>query len=325
MKTLRCIRIVAAFLLLHQTVLYAQNFRGDLIAYDHISPDGPVTHEIGAGQVVLFGFERDIRFLDGIEITITPQRTVAPIGAFSFTVYGSVDRPDTDGIANLAGRTLATTVLAGSDTQTIAVPLSSSHEIREERGRVLAAVADPRTGAVAVHLAPAMKGMTVGAVEQVYDVEVTPILRPVGAIVVELVGDAELVDRARGLLDLTLDGESIVEGEVVERPPGIYRLDATAGEIVRHAVNVGIEVGRIQRIAVEAAEPRASVRFVVPSVAEVYWNGALLAEHRDMSVSPGVYALLVRLGDFSVSRQVTVEANREYEIEVGLDILVKED
>ncbi|MCG8481170.1 MAG: hypothetical protein MI724_18895, partial [Spirochaetales bacterium] len=286
---------------------------------------GAVTREIGAGQVVLFGFERDIRFLDGIEITVTPRRPFSSVGAFSLTVYGSVDRPDTDGIANLVGRALATAVLAGADTQTIAVPLGAAHGVGPERGRILATAADPRTGAVALHLVPAMKGMTVGAVEQVYEVEVHPILRPVGAIVVELVGDAELVSRARGLLDLTLDGESIVEGEIVERPPGIYRLDAMAGEIVRHVVNVGIEVGRIQRVTVEATEPRASIHFVVPSVAEVYWNGALLSEHRDLSVSPGVYALLVRLGDFSVSRQVTVEANREYEIEVGLDILVKED
>jgi hypothetical protein len=144
-------------------------------------------------------------------------------------------------------------------------------------------------------------------------------------LVVSLSGEPDVVERAAGILTISLDGDPVSPDELMEVDPGIYRLEAQAGDFLAYTSNVGIERGRVRTVVLEATEPQATVRLSVPSVADVYWNGNLVVSRRDMSVSPGIHSLIVRLGDFSVSRKVELAANERYVIGIDLDILLNQD
>nr|MDA3949973.1 hypothetical protein [Spirochaeta sp.] len=94
--------------------------------------------------------------------------------------------------------------------------------------------------------------------------------------------------------------------------------------LLSHTANVGINRARIEEVVLTAEIPRAAIRINVPSVADVFWNGERVTD-RSLSVEPGIHTVLIRLGDFSLSQQLELEPNGEYEVGMDLDILLKQN
>lgn len=304
----------------------AQSFRGEVVYRSTVPSADAIVAEISAGQILLVSFDGpDARFLSGLDISVrAPQRAPRP-GSFSIAVYGSVDAPTAGQFVNLAGRPLGTVPLADEARYRLWVPLHGDATPAAEPGIQRLAAADRNTGSVAIQLVPVMKGMNSRDLDRQYRVTVSPVLRPVGGLEVVIGGEPDILELAQPSLQVSLAGEPISPGRVIERSPGIYRLEVQAGDYLSYTGNIGIEQGEIRRVNLEAREPHATVRLSVPSISEVYWNGTLVSERGDIRVSPGDHTLMVRLGDFSVSRQVSLAANESYEVAIDLDILLNED
>ncbi|MFW5827191.1 MAG: hypothetical protein ACOCU4_03820 [Alkalispirochaeta sp.] len=299
----------------------SQSFRGEVTNRESITSDTRVESQLSAGDVVLFHIDPTfLRFIEALEITIEPQEQAVAPGSFSVAVFGAVDPPAAQGVQNLAGQRLETLPLTDPEGHRLFLPLDEDYSRAQG---TTTRPADPRIGDIALQLVPIMKGMDNEALSTTYSVRISPRLRPIGALRVSLAGEAELLSRTREELQLTLNGEEIGEDTVVERTPGIYRLEAQAGDFLETTTNVGIEQGHIREITLEPREPLAMIRVSVPTVAEVYWNGTRLVDQRPFTAAPGEYSIMIRLGDFTVSRRVELEAHEEYELGIDLDILLK--
>jgi hypothetical protein len=318
--------ILLLILLLASHQLFAENFRGEISRRIDLDANGSTEVPIGAGEIILLApSDESRRFVNGVDLVVASISPDLPSGAYTIAVYGGVDAPEEPGYVNLAGTSLGTIPPSRGNRYRIHVPFSSDTRVSSEAGLTITAPADLNTGPVAVQLVPIMKGMNDADLDATFRVEVSPRLRPVGALVVSLAGESAVVDRASEILTVRLDGSPVEPDQLLELEPGIYRLEAQAGDFLTYTSNVGIERGRVRQVVLEATEPRATIRVSVPSVADVYWNGSLLASRRDVSVSPGTHSLMIRLGDFSVSREVELAANERYVIGIDLDILLNQD
>lgn len=302
---------------------HSQSFRGEVTNRDILSADTVVERSISSGDVLLFTIaESALRFTTGVELVITTDDGSVVPGSYSAAIYAGVDSSQGTGVQNLAGQRLATIPLTDPIQHRILVPFESA-EPSDQRGATRPA--DPQIGHLAVQLVPIMKGMDTRALSTVYSVTVTPQLRPIGAVRIELEGDADLLRRTRAELTLTLNGEEVDEEKVVEREPGIYRLEAQAGDFLDTTSNIGIEQGRLREVILQPQEPAATIRVSVPSVAEVYWDGARLVDHDTFTAAPGQHSVMIRLGDFTVSRRIELDAHESYELAIDLDILMKQN
>lgn len=306
------------------TSLAAQSFRGEIHAQHRFEDASTYTTTLGSGEVLLLSFPADARFFAGLRVEIRTAQASAPPGTFTATVWSSVDADSTEGVATFAGQQIGTLPVV-RPRQSMLIPTESGTALTADAGEFRTREINPSLGPVAVQLVPVMKGATDAALAIRYEISVSPVLRSVGGVVVELSGESELVRATRSELTLTLDDAPISLDEVIERTPGIYRLTATAGDYLDVTVNVGVDRGEIRTITLEPTEPRAQVRINLPNVAELYWNGALVQDTTPLTVAPGTHSLLIRLGDFTLTRQVTLEANQRYDIGLDLDILFNED
>lgn len=302
-----------------------QSFRGEVVLRDEITTTSRAGTTLGVGQLAVIAVAPEaLRFVESLVIEVTPPEAAPPTGSFSVGVFGSVDAPAETGVVNLAGVPL-TTVPLGAGRSRIVVPFRDSLDVTPAAGSTRTGLADPNTGAVAVQLIPVAKGLSESAARAGYAVSITPNLRAVGALEITLSGDQSILPEAREILSVTLDGVPVDIDTVLERTPGIYRLEARAGDYLEYTSNVGIDQGRIHRMTLEAREPRATVRLSVPSVAEVFWNGEFMEQRESFTVAPGRHDVVIRLGDYSVSRRVSLEVNETYEVAINLDILLNRD
>ncbi len=303
--------------------VHADNFRGQTL--EPLFFDGPSQQsiEIATGEVAIVQVDTNYPFIAGFEIVATP----GPEGFgqdFALAVWGSVDPPSSVGMHNLVGVEVATTILTGRSRIAMAIPFRDVDGFSPPPGTTRTQAVNAGTGAIAVQLVPFMKGISPEALDRQISLQVRPILRPVGGILVRLQGEPTVVANARASLQLNIDGRDVRADEVLELPPGIYRVSARAGDLLDFTGNVGVEIGSIEILALTAAEPRAEVRFDVPSIAEVFWDGERVP-NEGLSVPPGVHTVLIRVGDYSVSRQIAVEGDGTYRIGLDLDILMNQD
>jgi hypothetical protein len=300
--------------------VHGQSFRGEINTRETLSSGGEIDSSISSGDVILLSVDESaLRFVTGLDIVIEPESDSIVPGSFTVAVFGAVDPPEESGVQNFAGRRLSTIPLTNPVRQRVFVPFRSDYAGTENS---ITDPADPRIGDIAIQLVPIMKGMDSRALSAAYSVNVTPRLRPVGAVRISVVGDPELVQRTREELEISLDGETIEADTVIEREPGIYRLEARAGDFLDVTSNVGIAQGRIREISLEPQEPVATVRVSVPTVAEVYWNGNRMVDHSSFTASPGEHSVMVRIGDFTVSKRIELNAHEDYELAIDLDILI---
>ncbi|MFO8042837.1 MAG: hypothetical protein R6U25_06530 [Alkalispirochaeta sp.] len=314
---------IVALTVLAAAEVPGQSFRGEVINREVLSVESVVEQSISSGEVLLFTIpDAALRFMTGVELTVSTEDTNVAPGSYSTTIYAAVDPPQENGVQNLAGQRLATFPLTEPVRQRIFIPFGAA-DSGDQRGVTRAA--DPQIGDLAVQLVPIMKGMDSQALSTTYSVTITPRLRQIGAMRIELDGDEDLLRRTRAELTVTLNGEEIDEEAIIERAPGIYRLEAQAGDFLDTTTNIGIEQGRLREVVLEPQEPAATIRVSVPSVAEVYWNGARLVDYDAFTAAPGEHSIMIRLGDFTVSRNIELDAHESYELAIDLDILMKQN
>jgi hypothetical protein len=287
-------------------------------------PEQTTTVALTSGEVAVIAVPSERIFTSGIALQVRTPEIPIPPGVFTLAVYGAVDAPADGGIVTIAGALRDRIPLGTGRAVQVSIPFAGYDAPAVPAGTRVVTGIDPGIGAIGFQIVPAAKGMQPELLETVFDIEVEAILRPVGALSVEVTGESDTVSEARDLLSLTIDGRPIDPDVLTELPPGIYRLDASAGDLLSYAANVGIERAEITRVVLEAERPKAQVRINVPSVAEVFWNGSRRTE-RTLTVEPGTHTVLIRLGDFSLSRRIDLEAHGEYEVGIDLDILLKQN
>lgn len=306
--------------------LPAQSFRGDIVT--SIRLDGAVdeTVEMRAGEVVTLEFVPDERFVQAVRIEVRlPREVTLPPGTFSVDVYDRVDSDAPSGLTTIAGRRLLAQPVAGAAVA-ISVPVSREGAgAPASVGTFVTGTADRTVGMLAFQLTPLSKGTAIDLDAVPVTVRVSTELRPVGALAFALEGEQEAIDRARPLLVVSIDGRAIDPFEVTELAPGIYRVFAAAGDYLERATNVGINQGELRTIDLAVELPTATVTVALPSVAELFWNGELVGRGASLEVEPGFHTVVIRLGDFSVTRRLELLADRSYEIGLDLDISVDQD
>lgn len=312
-----------------------QALRGEVTAMETISSAEPMEFHLEGGTVVLLLGQEDFPYLQGLRITAAPLPRGYPPGGFSLLVFGDVDPPpkelleDTPGYVSLSGRRLARIPLHPGHSETVTIGITSSRPATGETIPALddvSATADLSRGALALQMVPAAKGFLPGRGDYSHLLRVEPVVPPLGGVVIDLDGDEALLEETRPLLSLSLEGREIFPGTLSFLAPGIYQLEARAGQYLKHLQNVGVERATTTRIILEPHEPRSFLVFRLPSVAEVFLDGELLPLHGETPLErpPGRYMLFIGLGDFFISRSVLLKPHKRYEVGLDLDVLIEE-
>ena len=315
--------VAGVLFLLIATRSAALNFRGEIahtVTVDHTAAE-PIT--LHAYQVLLIDVREETqRYAEAVELRVTPPATRGPT-FLSLRTYGAVSYEERLGVASLVGVSLGNTPLEGSMRTVFRVPFSDQSSRPSEAGVVLLSETDVGTGYIAVQLVPTTKGMSDPNSLSSCKIAVTPVLRNVGGIRILLEGSPDARRLIAPLTTLSLAGQEIDEGRVYERTPGIYLLEAEAGAYLSYTANVGVERGVTREVGITVSQPLSTVRLTVPSVAEVLWNGELITT-TSFSAPPGVHDVMIRLGDYTVTRSVTVKPLEDVEVSINLDILLTE-
>ncbi len=308
----------------------AESFRGEVVAIEEIDAEAERSATLALGEVFLVRPDPSEPFIVGLELDLDVSGPPARYaGEFALQVYGNVAGPHISGLRDLEGRRIALVPITAPRRQYIILPTRLSDPPDGTADDTVLDRVELQTDEwFALQLVPLMKNLPQDPTSIALPISASPRLATVGGLLVEieslLATDADI--EGDETYTLLLDGDEIPAGELLELQPGIYLLELRSTEFVERSENVGIERGRVTRMTVELERPKASVRFSVPTIAEILVNGNRVAnDATELDLEPGPHTFLIRLGDFSVSRQVFLNPEETYEIGVELDFFVRSD
>jgi len=87
-----------------------------------------------------------------------------------------------------------------------------------------------------------------------------------------------------------------------------------------------IEKARTLDMTVDLRDTTPVLQFEAPENTRVYLDDVLLATTRQaVMVEPGQHTVRFQVGDYSVTKQLTIEKGKTYTIALTVDVLIKED
>lgn len=303
-------------------VVEAQSFRGEVVTVEPLPGQEAQTYEVTGGQVVVLQEPAHPHWVEGIEIAVAPagQRAL-PTGSFSLVVFTHVDVDEypSEGIVTLAGRQRETLMLVGRQ-QSVRVPL---------RNRTTGATAGSSVpmdqGHIGVQVIPIMKGIPADVANTPFTITITPQLSIRGGVEVFITGEAELVARADRELELRVNNHPMERTGITVMPPGIYRLTARLGDTLELTRNIAVEAATITEVLLELESVYGSLRFNLPELAEAFIDGEQVNTQEEATRPPGTYGLLIRVGEYTIRRQIQLGPRELYEVGLDMDILVRRD
>lgn len=305
----------------------AEVFRGNVVSYTTIDPASRTDDTLRLGDVLLVAPNENEPFIAGIAFEIAVPSAIAGMeSAFGIRVFGGVSPPPMTGPANLEGTTLYAGPLVRTGRVMIRVPFATGNMAEAGGQETVTAPADRMAHRfVAVQIVPQMKGLPPAAGAAEFPVVIRPVPAETGGIEVGVVLPEGAPEDAR--VTVSLSGVPIETNSITSVEPGIYRLEIRSDAFVDEIRNVGVEAGAVTRFRAELRIPTAMVRFSVPDIATVFLDGeptdALAGAHLELTA--GEHSILVRVGDYTVSRKIFLEADGAYEIGVSLDLFLHRD
>ena len=127
---------------------------------------------------------------------------------------------------------------------------------------------------------------------------------------------------------LTIDGQQVIPDSAgFELSAGIHTLSITSNHY--EEVNKTFGIGKGQTTMVEIALKRLvpTLIFEAPDTAQIFLDGQKLdpVPTKPLPVTEGSHTVIIRVGNYSLTKKFAVERGRSYKVSLFLDILVQEN
>jgi len=311
------------------TDVFADNIRGRMADVTRIAngsePSGIVSLRLEENCGIFVDDDRDL--VRGIEVLVDlPEQAQAYPGTYALFVYGGVKPlPDVKRL-DYQGNLLFFKQIGTGKRLFVQLPLGSSAGFAPVADTIIAPKPlMPASFPIVFTFLPIMKGLPSRAAEAVFKVQVRPMFKNLGKLLVELSDGKNAIPLEKAKLFVDDRGVPLsAEGMTIE--PGIHRVRIEVEGFTPFVATVGVDKGKVAKLTGNFLKSDALVRINAPSGTRAFLDGkSIEVEKKELSLEPGEHILAFKVGDYQISKKFRVEAGKNYAISLFLDILINED
>ncbi|MBN2810439.1 MAG: hypothetical protein JXP39_00930 [Spirochaetales bacterium] len=281
------------------------------------------TIEMGYNDALGIAFEDDAVFIRGVEIEIKPPQAILEYrNSLAWGLYSAPSPQPDPSVIDYKAVQLALNTLPSRLSFILQIPLKQNHGFKAgPYATVLQSIVDPAKGPVLFRLFPVMKGLPDNIETLRFVCRIKPLLTDEGGALLDITRPGE-----QHPISVRVD-ETLVQntGEMLILKPGSHHLSIVS-EDYRDEVRVfTVESARVTELKIELKDTIPRILVTAPENARMKVNGQETEVRREpFPVDPGTYTFSFALGDWEISRQLTVEKGRDYAINLKLDLEISE-
>jgi hypothetical protein len=285
-------------------------------------PEG-ASLSMGSNGSVLIRLGGGSRFFRGVELELSaPQAWLAHRGSLAMELYAELNRMPSPGINDLEGRRVAFEPLPNRIKMIYQIPVRRSHGLRTSPYvTVLGNTVLPAGFPVVFKLLPIIKGINEELENMQFVLSARPILGDEGAVRFNFRYPALMQGRPFIVLIDDAVVENIAEEQLLKE--GEHHLVVLSDDYRNENRRFMVEKAKRLDIVVELQDPTPLIIFEAPGNAFIFLNNNPVSrDSGPIPVDAGVHEAKFQVGDYTLTRTITVERGKTYRIalSVGIDI-----
>jgi len=323
----RLIFVFVACLSLHQHPVWAESFRAVVAGSLELSASNPEGASISlasnSSAVVRLG--RDTRFLRGVELELTaPQAWLAYRGSLAMLVYAELDQQPSRGISDLEGRRVAFDPLPNKVVNIYQIPVRSAHGLKTSPyAVVLPDTVLPSSFPIVFRLMAIIKGVSEELENMTFTLTARPILSNEGAVKIS----HRYPQQLRGRPFTVLIDDVVIENPSEERllREGEHHLVVLSDDYRNESRRFMVERSKTIDLLIELQDPTPLIIFESPENARIFLNNNPVSrDSGPIPVEPGLHEARFLIGDYTLTKTLSVQRGKTYKVAVSVGIDVNE-
>ncbi len=315
--------------------VYPENVRGLIVdeAYIQTVSGYEQTLEIALEEAAAIYIEGNSQFLIALQMELILSSTMKKYSdSFGIAVYKRVNPQPQKGLKFFKAERVFFHYLPYQNRIYINLPLSRS-AIDNTGSFTLEEPLIMEDFPLIVSMIPLMKGIPSSVIDNKFYLNIKPILMKAGSLKVEIAlpggsRAADTTQMADEIFQLYIDGQKIIEPFFMpEIESGIHRLKISSMLFQEINGTFTIEPAQEKVLQFELQEPKSFLNITVPRGAEIYLDGDKLSQQQinSLSLSEGSHTVIIKIGDYSISKKINIVAGKNYNLSVIFDIIIEED
>jgi hypothetical protein len=303
----------------------AESFRALLEGTLELSADNPEGSSLNLpyNGSALISLKSGARFFRGIELELSaPQVWLAQRGSLAMLIYAELDRLPSPGTNDLEGRRIAFDSLPNKIKIIYQIPIRRSHGLRTTPyAAVPADITLPASFPLLFKLMPIIKGLSEEIESMQFMLTARPILADEGAIRLHFRYPEQLRDRSFILLIDDMVVNNVTEEQILRE--GEHHLVILSEDYRNENRRFMVEKAKRLDIVINLQDPTPLIIFEAPGNARIFLNNQpVVRENGPIPVEPGVHEAKFQVGDYTLTRNITIQRGKTYRIalSVGIDI-----
>ncbi len=282
------------------------------------------TVELGYNDAVAITFPKNITFLKGVEIEIKiPQDILAFRNSMAYGVYRQIQPVPSEKIIDYQGEQVTLQSLPSRLSFVLQIPFQKTHGLKTgPYSTVLPYVYDASKGPLLFRLLPVMKGLPENIETIQFSVKIRPILTDEGGFQLKLAYPSDEIKPVSIRID-----EMLVPNheKTTILSPGVHHLSIVSDDYRNEVRMFTIESARVTELVVPMQDTTPKLFLAAPENSRIYVDAELVENNRESrEILPGEHTIRFMIGDYELTKQITVEKGRDYTVSMIIDISVTE-
>jgi hypothetical protein len=306
----------------------AESFRALLEGSLELSADSPEGSSINMAYngSALISLRRGGRFLRGIELELSaPQVWLAQRGSLAMLLYAELDRTPSPGTNELEGKRIAFDTLPNKIKIVYQIPVRRSHGLRTTPyASVPTDTTLPSSFPLLFKLMPIVKGLSEEIEKMQFTLSARPILADEGAVKFNFRYPEQPKDRPFTVLIDDVVVNNTEEEQFLRE--GEHHLVVLSEDYRNENRRFMVERAKRLDIAINLQNLTPLIIFEAPGNTRIFLNNhPVVRENNPIPVDPGVYEAKFQVGDYTLTKNITIQRGKTYRIALAVGIDIEEN
>jgi len=305
--------------------MHAETFRTILAGRADVSADEQEGSSFALSYVdsLLIGLENNGRFLRGVELELkVPASYLKYKGSIAIAIYNELDKVPVAGVVDLKASRIGFDLIPNKLQAIYQIPLRAGLKASPYVS-IPTGIQVPAQFPLLIRLMPVIKGLPEDIEVMRFQLSVKPVLSDEGALKLMLKYPESLKERPitvrvdDTVIDYPLRELTLKEGE--------HHLAIVSDDYRNESRRILIERGKVLELNVSLKDPTPVISFEAPENTSIFFDGIEISDTRaSMIAEPGEHELRFRVGDYSVTKNITLIRGRTYKIALDIDLRISE-
>jgi len=284
----------------------------------------PVSLSIGYNDAVSVAFKSDFLFLEGVELEIKQDKSSLDYpNSIAYTIYTEIKPAPSKNAIDYSGRKIGAALLPNRFSHIIRIPLKSNYRFKRiQNGDLLPYEKMIALAPFMLRLNPIMKGLPDDFEKETFTVIIRPLLIAEGGLKIRL----HFPEGEQKPVNVRLNNEYLAQFDDLQLlQPGTHSVNVGSDAYRTEMRSCIIERGKITELDIQLKSITPLLRIQAPGNAIVTLDGSEIRPSKELvPLEIGSHIVVFKMGDYELTRQITVEEGKTYELTMTMDVLLQE-